>query len=579
MLVPNRATIGIWLDSKAADKRWRYGLNVFELYLKEILAHAGIPYVMLGDREALEKAKPDILLIAVSGESNIELEQLKHYVKDGGILISYAGLNRMAGALQCREVVCREPVYVTPPHLNTVAGGRKLRALQAKPWVRVDRREGSSEGGYLFKGSPDGEQIAAAYLEFELGAGKLIRWNVNIPGTVVGLQQGERPVIEDGVPAPDGTGALDEGILKADDGCMLDWALDREFTGTGMPYYALPHADLWREVLVSQVLREAASMGRLLPFVDYWPDHTEQVAMISLDSDFNHDDSALAALELLEEMDVRATWCLIEPGYSKPVYEQVAAAGHELAFHYNALAQERGKWEQAEFNRQLDEIRCATGARITANKNHYTRFEGWGELFRWCEDAGIVNDQSRGPSKKGNLGFLFGTCHPYFPIAWSDERNRMYRVLETGYLTPDLAYPSLADTSVIFPLLNRVQEVRGVAHFLFHPIHILQKPKVRAALQQVIREAKTLGYEFWTSEDLYRWEQARRSMLSDDGKLHLEKAPEGAVVWVPVTGAGGKAVTGVEEAAHGSTELPMLREASGVGPETAMRFGVLCRRL
>ncbi|MNI06072.1 hypothetical protein D3C73_590410 [compost metagenome] len=532
------AKIGVWFDPGPAEKKWSYGQNVFELYLEEILTHAGMPYQRLESWEALEAYSPDVLLVAQSNESDKSLNKLRHYVDQGGTLISYAGLNRMAKGFGCMESLYKEAVYVELPNLGTAADRINLRALGAKSWIPVHSvKFPCNTVGILHKDKVDGEPMGTAYQEFELGTGKLIRWNINIPETIVKLQQGSGPVFEDGIPAPDGSGNLDEGILKADDCCEMDWEQDRSTTETCMSYYSVPYADLWRETLLSQLIHEANAIELLIPFIDYWPEGVKQVAMISHDSDLNIDESALVTLDVLKECGVHSTWCMIEPGYSSHVYDRVKAEGHELAFHYNALEMDKGVWSSSEFERQLANIRSVTNAPIVSNKNHYTRYEGWGELFRWCEAGGIESDQTRGPSKKGNIGFLFGTCHPYFPIAWADERNRTYNVLEIGFLTQDLDHSTLADTSVIIPFLEEVSGVRGVAHFLFHQVHILQQPKVRDALRKVIGEAKARGFVFWTGEQIVRWEKARRQArisIDSSGRISLENAPEGAVVRIPV---------------------------------------------
>jgi len=77
-------------------------------------------------------------------------------------------------------------------------------------------------------------------------------------------------------------------------------------------------------------------------------------------------------------------------------------------------------------------------------------------------------DQTRGPSKQGNTGFLFGTCQPYFPISWFNEHNRFYDVLEVGFLSQDLDIGTWADRSVVKPFLEQVYAFEGVAHILFH---------------------------------------------------------------------------------------------------------------
>jgi hypothetical protein len=230
---------------------------------------------------------------------------------------------------------------------------------------------------------------------------------------------------------------------------------------------------------------------------------------------------------------------MLEPGYSPSIYEQVKAAGHELAFHFNALEEQGGRWDEHEFARQLEWLKRAAGlTSVTSNKNHYTRFEGWGELFAWCERYGVQVDQTRGSSKKGNVGFLFGTCHPYFPMAWADERNRLYDVLEIGFLTQDMNLGNWSDSSIIMPFLEQVVRVGGVAHFLFHQVHIERHEAVRDAFRMLVREARSRGFEFWTCAEINAWCRARRlakvTGLRSSGEAVVEHAPPGTVVWIPV---------------------------------------------
>jgi hypothetical protein len=556
----NMARVVILAERTTAERRWKYGLNAFELYAGEILAHAGIPFEWVERMEEAEKRSPDFLIVALMEEDDATLSRLSGYAERGGHVISYGGLNRMAGKLGCASRHVTAPGYA---RISTGPGeSEALRYLQAKLWLPKNDGDGAKAPavfGSLHRDGPDGETIAPALLRFQIGRGWIDRWNVDIPGTIVGIQQGTLPVVEDGIPAEDGSGALDEGILKADDKCELDWSLDRVRTETGAPYYAKPYADLWREAMLGHLLRSAVERGLTLPFLGYWPEGVRQVALISHDSDHNLDESAEKTLDVLHECGIRSTWCMLEPGYSKPLYERISSAGHELAFHYNALPADNGFWDEAEFARQLRFIREATGERqMITNKNHYTRYEGWGELFRWCEANGIEADQTRGPSKRGNIGFLFGTCHPYFPMAWSDEQNRLYDVLEIGFLTQDLDHHTLADSSVIAPFLEGAARVEGVAHFLFHQVHILKQPKVADALRKVVAEAKGRGFDFWTCREINAWERKRRKVrirgIGEDGAAMIDGALAGAVVWIP---------------------LPDDAETDGAAER---RFGVRCRK-
>ncbi|TLS52059.1 hypothetical protein FE782_11870 [Paenibacillus antri] len=548
------AKVALLFEEKAAQLRWQYGLNVFQLYIQEVLGHAGISYTMLEDADDARLSEADVVVAGLTADTQESAEALWRYAELGGTVVAYGGLNKLAARLDCVRSQATGTGYAA-------LDGRAepIRYLQAEVWTPKEPTPAVTAKGTLRNGTPDGPAIGPALLSFQVGKGSVHRWAVDIPSTIVALQQGAAPVLQDGVPAKDGTGALDEYILKADDVCEMDWELDRRTTDTGAVYYAFPYADYWREALLGHLLGAAAERGLAIPFLDVWPDGVEQVALISLDSDMNEDAAAETTLDVLKACGVPSTWCMIEPGFGEAVYKRAVREGHELAFHYNALEQEKGVWGAQEFKRQLEWARRATGRQgIVSNKNHYTRFEGWGELFRWLEAADIQADQTRGPSKKGNIGFLFGTCHPYFPIAWSDEENRMYDVLEVGFLTQDLNHPMLADDSVAVPFLDTVRGVRGLAHFLFHQTHIHHKEPVRQAVAKVVAEAERRGFAFWTCEQINEWERSRRSVrirgAGADGAIEAEAGTlaQDAVVWVPRTAA------------------------FGSGEPTELRYGVPC---
>jgi hypothetical protein len=384
-----------------------------------------------------------------------------------------------------------------------------------------------------------------------------------VMGTIVGLQQGTGPVLEDGTPAADGTGNLNDGLLKAEDGLEMNWEYDRKTTETGMAYFAHPYADLWREAVISHILGRMVEKQKPVPFSDYWPEGIDRVAMISHDSDRNFDEDAVTTLQTLATAGIHSTWCMMKPGYSAWLYEKVEGEGHELALHFNSNINEGGRWDLADFNRQFKWLRDTVQGKVISNKNHFTRFEGWGELFQWCEACGIESDQTRGPSKSGAAGFLFGTCQPYYPMAWSNEANRIYDVLEIGFLTQDI--PQFTDASVIVPFLEEVEKVRGVAHFLYHQGRIHSSPEVREALLQTVHIAKERGFTFWTGGQINSWERKRRQMritgMDEKGNVIIteydEHGAEKAVFWRPI----------LSEEEPGSEQL--IKE----------RFGIMCVQL
>ena len=582
------AKVGILMDEAAAEKRWDSGVNVFQSYVGEILAHRGIPFQWVRSiRRVYDHFPCDVLLVAAVDETKENLDLLWRYMNRGGIVISFAGLNGMAQRLGHRKGFAVGPGYAESPFAD-----RPLRFLQAVPWVPA---EGAAAAepisleniGVIRAGSPSGSVIGAELQQFAVGKGALDRFSVDLVSDIVRMQQGGKPVLEDGPPAPDGTAMVNDGVLKADDAIELDYEHDRVATETGIPVFMHPYADLWRDRLIGHLLRRTAERGLSLPFLAYWPDGTEQVAQISHDSDYNIDEHGRATLQLLKECGIQSTWCMLEPGYSKELYKEIAADGHELAFHYNAVHADNGYWGEEEFKRQFAWLKEATGLeKIVTNKNHLTRMEGWGDLYRWCESCGIESEQSRGGSKKGNLGFTFGTCHPFFPIALTDEKNRLYDVLAVNFLTPDMELPKWGDMSMVVPLLEQVANVQGVAHFLVHQFHIYHREEVRNSIRYTVQEARKRGFEFWTNERINRWVRARRNVriagLAADGRPLAECLPEeggSAVAWVPI--ARGHASVGDAGSASGATGAGAASpedRAEASGGEYAVLYGVLCRK-
>ncbi|WNR46843.1 polysaccharide deacetylase family protein [Paenibacillus roseipurpureus] len=539
------ARIAILLDRRAAMRRWAYGLNVFDRWVGEMLAHAGLPFEWLDETRQVLEQGIDIVIAALPGEEQDDLDTLMRFAARGGIVISYGGLNGLARSLGFRRCGSIGPGYASMPFVH--AEDRPLRFLAAEPWaLRDDSPKTHQAFGELYLSPPSRQSVSqtplATLLQIPVDRGRIERWSVRVADTLVGLQQGLSPLLEDGAPAADGTAGLDDGLLKAEDTITLDWQHDRVQTETGATYFAYPYADLWKESIIGHLLRSALSIGRTLPFIAYWPDGVGQVALISHDSDRNHDEDAITTLRELADCGVTSTWCMMKPGYSVSLYDGIQKAGHELALHFNANENEGGSWSEAAFQRQHEWfVRTVGNGAVVSNKNHFTRFEGWGELYRWCEACGLASDQTRGPSKRGTVGFLFGTCHPYFPIAWSDEQNRLYNVLEIGFLSQDLG--SFTDFSVVVPLLRQVARVHGVAHFLFHQGRIHSDPAVRNSLHRFVLTAKEEGFDFWTGKAIVEWLQLRRSFTiigrDANGDVLLRGDDSGTtvprfVVWEPL---------------------------------------------
>ena len=344
-------------------------------------------------------------------------------------------------------------------------------------------------------------------LENTIHAGRAILITADVTGTIVRIQQGIG-VTRDGVPAADGTGGLDDQVLKADDGAVLDWDFDRDVVpGVGGKFRAMlePIADCWREIFLRSIFYLAREQGVPLAVLWLYPRKLAALGHISHDSDANEPEKAEDLLRLLDELRIKTTWCIIRPGYGPATMTKIKSAGHELAVHYDALG-EGTNWSNEDCGRQVRELTAQFGEQPVSNKNHGTRWEGDTEFFDWCVNAGIQLDQSKSPSKTGECGFTFGTCHPYFPVTY---RGRVIDCLELCTHVWDM--PIWAPTEVFEALLASVKRHHGILHHLCHPFHTV-KPEVAQAVRLCVQRGREEGLEWWTAREINDWERARRGV-------------------------------------------------------------------
>jgi hypothetical protein len=352
----------------------------------------------------------------------------------------------------------------------------------------------------------------SAIVENRLGKGRAILLAPDLIFSIVHIQQGV-PVFHDGRPAPEGLAPLDDGELKAEDGLVLDWHRDRApMEPDGVPAFIEPVSDELREIVLRSVFHVASQQGITLPMLWYWPRGLKAVGHVSHDTDGNDPQKAVALLEAMNGCNVKSTWCTLYPGgYPREFYRTLKEQDYEIALHYDArTGGPQTSWSKDNFLLQHRWLMKEAGLEhITSNKNHYTRWEGRLDFLRWCEEAGVNSDQTRGPSKQGATGFPLGGSQPYFPLDDEADSPRLLNVLEVNMLTQDLVI--VCPREYGRQLVDSVLRHHGVAHFLFHPAHI-QKPGVADALHDLVDYGRGQGLEWWTSAQIYQWEMLRRSV-------------------------------------------------------------------
>lgn len=480
-------------------------------YIAELLRQERVPFSRL---TALPASNEFDLVLRAGGDGRL-LEPELDYIRAGGRMLAFA--------------------LEHGPHGGSKAFGAGHAPAKGKPLRFFEGRQ-LLEAGFERGSATAAESSAPLVQEIAIGKGRLIHVTIDVPDTIVRLQQGVGPVTQDRPSAPDGSAATEDGILKADDTTTLDWIEDRATTSTGQPYFPLAHADRWRQWLVGEIVALVAPRVIIRPAA--WPNGAPAVFHLSLDSDDNDPEHAETALKLLADVDLKATWCELEGGYGPEIEQRVNYAGHDVGLHYNARPEEGGEWSDAAFVRQLARHNKTAPTPAVSNKNHYTRFEGWDELFRWCDDGGIRIDSTRGPSKMGNRGFLFGTCFPFRPARYEPNSGE-HRVYELCFQSADIDFEPdrWGDSSIIGALVDEVIAVGGCLHLLNHQRWLHKMEPVRAAFRLALATARSRGLPTMTARQIADWiDSIRAVQISVSGnEVVAANLPADAVLEVLTT--------------------------------------------
>ncbi|HEY9294675.1 MAG TPA: hypothetical protein VIP98_25610 [Microlunatus sp.] len=527
--------ISLFLNESAVADAHAASADAWWLYATEVLDHLRLTY-----REVDHAESDGTVLIIANADSltTADNARLSEWVGAGGALIGVGDpgdLAELAGVTVRGAVVDHDHVTVDGAEVITSAPDVALRAIGG---VRLQAGDDVTSWATWDDGS-------AAITVRRLGAGVVLWSGVDVWQSIVRIQQGYA-VSEDGQPAADGSAPIDDGILKCEDGMVLDYERDRVLPPgqpelaayeqklppeTGLPMFHRPHADLWRSVLLQSVWWAAEQSRSAVGWLHYWPADVPAIAHMSHDSDQNVEEDGRAALDAFAAAGVEVTWCQCFPGGYRPeTYVAISEAGHEQALHFNAMADaDIARWGWPQLRAQYAWAQAVTGSeRIVSNKNHYTRWEGFTDFYRWCERVGIQIDESRGPSKQGTIGFPFGTAHVSFPMADASDDNRYHDVLNLPLHTQDLAlagHESIRDV-----IIDAAYEQHGVAHFLFHGVHLNRRPATRKACVELADEVRSRGMQWWTAGKINNWERARRGVELDlevgDGEIKITSTSE-----------------------------------------------------
>src|SRR5690606_20920426 len=154
------------------------------------------------------------------------------------------------------------------------------------------------------------ETETPALLESTFGEGRSLLVAADAINAIVRIQQGTT-VTADGVPAPDGSAPTTDGVLKCDDGLVLDWYFDRQEIpdAGGLKGFLEPIADQWRELILRAIFYLCEKAGASLPVLWLYPRNLPAMAHLSHDTDGNVLECGESLLEVVNEAGIHSTWC------------------------------------------------------------------------------------------------------------------------------------------------------------------------------------------------------------------------------------------------------------------------------
>lgn len=141
-------------------------------------------------------------------------------------------------------------------------------------------------------------------------------------------------------------------------------------------------------------------------------------------------------------------------------------------------------------NRFMEEVESVVRILGTRNIGGRQDFLRWNpSTWSWWESAGLAYDASVGFAD--SVGFRAGTCHPYYP--WLFQENRPARLLEVPMTAMDSALrgymelPSDSALNLLRSLAKRCRLVGGVFHLVWHSTTMADAPYA-AAYKALLKE-------------------------------------------------------------------------------------------
>lgn len=481
-------------------------------YYKEALDHAGLRHEVIKKSALADLGRVDVLLLAGYGSlSEPQTAAVSAWVRQGGMLVCSGGPWDLASLLGLAE-----PVLHCTNSVMSPAGEHRQWPADA-PFARFFGGAAANVAGAQAIASTREGKIAVGRKKAGKGFAFFVGPHV---GQTMSLMQLGHSVECDGIGPNDGSARLDDGNLRAEDGTNLDFNEDRSALEDTAPFFNHAHADIVREVWIRTILAAIDESGASALMTWHWPRGAEATVMLSLDCESFDTDQVQKVHRLLSMYGSRAVWMIALPGYSLDVYRALRSWEHEVGLIF--VTDDAGGWHEEKLKIQHVAVsRSAAAHAMISARPLDGKWRGYLNFYDLAENAGARLSLSKGGRQPGTSGFLFGTCHPFFPVKRDGHPYLAAELPYTAYM-PGMVTSNPACDAILSQTISR----NGCFHVVLRP-EAVDQPEAFTSLRRILADCKQRKVDSILPEELYRFEKGRRTLrlvsrtIGEEGQIQV----------------------------------------------------------
>lgn len=479
-------------------------------FYREALGHSGLTYEKLDEVSAREISRFHVLVLCGYGKlSPGDAEGVSEFVKKGGSVVcsgSAWGLEQLLGIHPESKHVSNALAHPTGEDRLWPSGTESVRFLGGEAHRASSCETVANCGDWVAISKRKIGKAVAVYVAPHVGQ-------------TLRLMQSGKSVECDSIGPSDDSAILDNGILRAEDGTVLDFERDRKTVeGCDTPFFAYAHADAVREMLVRAILFAVDQRGLSVPLVWHWPHNARGTAMLTLDCEEFEREPVNQWHRMLAMFGTPAAWIVGLPGFPLDVYRAMKGWDHELGLLF--LTDDQIGWHEEKLKIQFTAMtRLTAHPSLVSARPQNGRWKGWHTFYELCELAGARVSVSKGGRQPGTSGFLFGTSHPFFPARRDGSPCLVteipYTTFSPGTVTP---------VSVAEDILLQTAHRYGCYHIAC-PVQAISTPEVASAFRRLLSLCKQQRLTFTLPDQVHKFERGRRQvritqkLLDDEGTL------------------------------------------------------------